>query len=144
MPNCRRKGRICSITNIILDCGFTYHTDNSLRQKLRLKYPNLDEEVESLSWDTFGSSDRYVHHSHSTEFANLLNVQNIEPYGLLGWKKASERMCAFWKNKTLFGRSLETTSRAMFTISKRANSKKLCEKITLVYCFGCLTVYLFT
>ncbi|PON20689.1 carbonate dehydratase [Trichoderma gamsii] len=40
------------------DCGFTYHTDNNLRQKLRLKYPNLDGKVDSLSWDTFGSSDR--------------------------------------------------------------------------------------
>ncbi|UKZ71050.1 uncharacterized protein TrAtP1_012017 [Trichoderma atroviride] len=51
-----------ALQNIIVihhtDCGFTYHTDNNLRQKLRLKYPNLDAEVDSLSWDTFGSSDR--------------------------------------------------------------------------------------
>lgn len=63
MPNCRRNERACSIPNIKLDCGFTYHTDNNLRQTLRLKHPNLDGEVDSLSWDTFGSSERYVYHN---------------------------------------------------------------------------------
>ncbi|KAL7929283.1 hypothetical protein V8C35DRAFT_315995 [Trichoderma chlorosporum] len=51
-----------ALKNIIVihhtDCGFTYHTDNSLRQKLKAKHPNLTEEVDLLSWDTFGSSER--------------------------------------------------------------------------------------
>lgn len=71
MLNWKINGRSCSISNKKLDCGFTYHTDNNLGQKIRLKYPNLDGEVESLNWDTFGSSDRYVYYNHNSFYSSV-------------------------------------------------------------------------
>ncbi|KAL7943874.1 carbonic anhydrase [Trichoderma barbatum] len=51
-----------ALRNIIVihhtDCGFTYHTDQGLKQKLKTKHPHLAGEVDLLCWDTFGSSDR--------------------------------------------------------------------------------------
>lgn len=56
-----------------LDCGFTYHTDKSLKEKLKVRHPNLVAEVDPLCWDTFGSSDRYVYDSRD----HLLHVSHL-------------------------------------------------------------------
>ncbi|KAF3056679.1 hypothetical protein CFAM422_012773 [Trichoderma lentiforme] len=54
--------QVGALQNIIVihhtDCGFTYHTDKGLKEKLKVRHLDLAAEVDSLSWDTFGSGDR--------------------------------------------------------------------------------------
>ncbi|KAL7908443.1 carbonic anhydrase [Trichoderma velutinum] len=68
-----------ALQNIIVihhtDCGFTYHTDNGLKEKLKARHPKLVSEVDLLRWDTFGSSDRLE--ESVREDLSLLRAQNF-------------------------------------------------------------------
>lgn len=80
------------------DCGFTYHTDEGLKEKMKARHPNLAVEVDLLCWDTFGSSDRYVSKKQiviTKCMTSPVALCVLIFCGLPGWKKVSGKIYSF-------------------------------------------------